>query len=229
MDKLHTNHRHRMKSRFREKGLDGFSDHEILEFLLYFGIPYKNTNEIAHLLLNRFRSLSGVLDADYEELITQKGIGENTATLINFIPSLFRAYSLDKYKSCVVFDTMDKIGEFLINHYIGATREHVEVLLFDGKMKMIDHVTVHEGAVNSSDINPEKLAEIVFSRKSSCFVLSHNHPGGCTEPSVDDLRITKILREAFEPFNKFMIEHVIVSGGEYRCILNDSLLNSPLG
>lgn len=220
---IHAEHRRRVKEKFRESGLNSFSDHEVLELLLFFGIPYKNTNETAHKLINRFHSLSGVLDADFGELVQQDGIGENAATLLTFLPQLMRRYAIDKTEQSVIFDTPEKIGEYLVDHFIGATREQLELLLFDAKMQMIDHVTLHDGSVSSVAVNPEKIAELLFSKRASNFVLAHNHPSGGTEPSAEDLSATRKLYRAFIPFNKYLVEHIIVSGDKYERILSRAL------
>lgn len=219
MSSVHKDHRKRVRRKFLESTLDCFSDHEVLEFLLFFSIPYKNTNELAHILINKFGSLSGVLDAGYDELLKVNGVGETTATFLSLIPQAGRRYIIDKESNTKVFDKMSLIGDYLVNHFIGATKEKVEILIFDAGMRMIDHTTIHEGAVNSSDINPEKIAEYVFTKRASCFVLAHNHPGGSVEPSDEDITVTKMLRSAFEPFNIIMLEHYVVSGGEYRGIM----------
>ena len=215
MNDLHRNHRKRMRSRFNENGLDSFSDHEVLELLLFFAIPRVNTNETAHRLLNRFSSLSAVLEASADELKSVKGIGENAATLINLFSQLTRRYEIDRSRPRDCFTSMGDVGKYLVNHFIGATREHVELLLFDAKMHMTEHITVHEGAVNSSDVNPERIAEIVFSRRASCFVLAHNHPNGRCIPSDEDIAVTRMLKNAFRPFNVDMLDHFLVCGGEY--------------
>ena len=81
----HKEHRKRLKNRFLSEGLDNFEVHNVLELLLFFGIPQKDTNDLAHELLNKFGSLSGVFEAPYSELIKVKGIGDNAATLIQLI------------------------------------------------------------------------------------------------------------------------------------------------
>ena len=215
MENLHRDHRKRMKKRFLDKGLDGFSDHEVLELLLFFAIPRVNTNETAHRLLNRFSSLSAVLESSPDELKSVKGIGDNAATLVALFSQLTRRYEIDRSRPRDNFVSMGEIGRYLVNHFIGATREHVELLLFDAKMHMLDHITVHEGAVNSSDVNPERIAEIVFSRRASCFVLAHNHPNGRCVPSDEDIAVTRMLKQAFEPFNVNMLDHFLICGGEY--------------
>lgn len=209
-----------MREKYVKGGIDNLSDHEVLEMLLYNCKSQGNTNDTAHLLLNRFGSFSGVLDADYNELQEIKGVGEVSATFITMLPKVLRRYALDKEKHLgSVFNTEEKIGTFLVNHFIGATREHVELLMFDASMRMVDHVTLHEGAVNSSDINAEKIAEYIFSRKVSSFVLAHNHPGGSTEPSDEDIYITLKVRSAFEELGRELLEHYVVADGKYRGIL----------
>lgn len=220
---IHKGHRARMKTKYRQNGLDALEDHEVLEMILYYAVPYRNTNETAHKLLNTFRTLSGVFDADYEELIRMEGVGENTATLLTLIPELARRYSLDKLKPKDVFDSNDMIGRYLLNHYIGKEREHVELLLFDAKMRMIDHMTLHEGALTSSDINCEKVAELIFSNRAANYALAHNHPGGSIEPSQEDLSITRMIYRTITPLNRYMVDHFIIADGRYGRILKRSL------
>ena len=85
---MHSQHRKRMKERFLLEGLEHFEPHNILELLLFYSVPQKDTNETAHLLIERFGSLRGVLDAPFEELCRVPGIKEHSATLIKLIPAL---------------------------------------------------------------------------------------------------------------------------------------------
>lgn len=220
---LHSKHRQRMKKRFLENGLDGFSDHEVLELLLFFGIPQCNTNETAHRLINRFGSFSGVLDAEFSDLVQELGIGDHTATLLTFMPSLFRRYSMDKQENDGVFKDMDRVGEYLVNNFIGSTREKVDILLFDPAMKLIAHLNLCEGSPESTFIDPERVADMVFSHHAANFVLCHNHPFGNAEPSDTDLAVTRKIYYSFKPFKKNILEHIIVSGGEYKKILAQSI------
>ena len=119
----HKDHRSRLRCRFLSEGLSSIPDHNILELLLFFAIPRKDTNEIAHSLIDKFGSLSGVFDADYNLLINTEGIGENAATLIKLIPSLARAYLMDKETRYPNFSDIHKLGTFLVNYFIGMTKE----------------------------------------------------------------------------------------------------------
>ena len=225
MSNLHDKHRMRMRARLRELGLDSFSDHEVLELLLFHAVPRVNTNEIAHRLLNRFDTLSGVFDASYEDLLSVDGIGENSATLISLMLPLMRRYSIDRETPRRKFASLDEIGAFLVNRFLGISSERVELLTFDAGDRYMKSFVLNEGSASSSEINTEKLAEIVFGSGAVKFVLAHNHPNGTLEPSIDDLNSTFRIYNAFRCFNISLVEHFVIADGKYRGILGQSLAN----
>ena len=65
---IHKDHRQRVKEKASKFGLGVFADHEVLELLLFYVVPYKDTNPLAHKLIEEFGSLANVLDADIESL-----------------------------------------------------------------------------------------------------------------------------------------------------------------
>ena len=216
---LHIDHRKRLRMRFIKNGLSSFEPHNILELLLFFSIPRVDTNNIAHTLLERYKTLSAVFDADIEDLMRIPGIGENSAVLIKLIPELSRAYMMDKLTRYPNFGDLDKVGEYLTNYYIGAVRETVVLLLLNNNLELIDCVKLSEGAVNISSVNPRLIAEIGLRKNASCFILAHNHPDGNLTPSNDDIITTRRVHECFETLEMPMLEHIIVAGGKYRPIL----------
>ena len=112
---MHKGHRDRVKNRFLNEGLDHFEDHQVLEFLLFYSIPVRDTNELAHTLIRRYGSLSAVLEADVEDLMTVPGIGKNSAVLLSLIPSLSRRYFKDKWGDKPQLNSSSKAGEYLIS------------------------------------------------------------------------------------------------------------------
>ena len=133
---LHEGHRERKKDQFRLHGLDAFAEHEALELLLYYAIPRRDTNPIAHALLDRFGSLEKVLAAPIEELEKVPGVGPSAALLIKLVPQI-----TSKARRCAaanekVLDTTERIeaaeltGGVEIGHHFGGFYLIEVVLVF---------------------------------------------------------------------------------------------------
>lgn len=221
-DNVHEGHRGRLKERFLEQGIDSFEAHNILELLLFYSIPRRDTNEIAHDLLKSFGTLKGVFDADFNDLIKIDGIKENSATLIKLIPAIARAYATDKYSSNFIFDTAEKIGEFFLDKYVGEKNEIIYLLLLNNRYEMLDIVKLHEGSVNSALISPRKIIDLVVKYNASMIVLAHNHPDGNAYPSMDDIETTADLMSTFDSVDVRLLEHYVVSNNDYYTIIHST-------
>ena len=216
---MHKDHRKHTKDRFLSEGLDSFEPHNVLELLLFYSIPQKDTNETAHMLINRFGSLSAVFDAPYDDLLTVPGISEHSATLIKLIPAISRRYAMEKNSKVTKLSSIEDIGKYLVARYLGVTEETVLLLLLDNKFGLIDCVKVHEGSVNSSAITMRKLIETALFKRASMVVLAHNHPSGVALPSSDDLFTTQQVKRAVDLVEIGMLAHIIVAGDTFTNIL----------
>lgn len=223
---MHENHRERVKKRFLSSGLDDFAPHNVLELLLFYAVPQKDTNQTAHLLIDRFGSLDKVFDATVEELKEVNGIGDHAATLIKLIPALARRYAVEKNKDGLVFNNVDTMGQYFVSQYIGVTVETVLLLSLDNKFNAIDCVKIHEGSVNSCEITVRKLAEIAFRNNASMVVLAHNHPSGLPIPSSADLYTTQQLCAALNLLGIKMLAHIVVAGEDYANIMDPKAASS---
>lgn len=212
---MHEGHRGRLKHRFRAEGLDNFSEVNILELLLFFSIPRRDTNPIAHALLNKYGSLVNVLDADFDDLITVDGITENSATLIKLLLPLYRYYMSSKSKPDVIMNDVSAAAKYLAKTYIGQTDEVVRILAIDSKGKLIGTYTLFEGNFNSVDINLRKLVETVILTKASSIILAHNHPNGIALPSEQDIATTKEIRRVLRTISVELLDHIIVADDDF--------------
>ena len=223
---MHEKHRERVKSRFITSGLDDFAPHNVLELLLFYAIPQKDTNELAHSLIEHFGSLDKVFDAPIEELKKIRGISEHSATLIKLIPALARRYTVEKNKKDVAFNDVDIMGKYFVSKYIGVTVETVLLLSLNNKFNAIDCAVIHEGSVNSCEITVRKLAEIAFKNNASMVVLAHNHPSGLAIPSSADLYTTQQLRAALNLLGIKMLAHIVVAGEDYANIMDPKVASA---
>lgn len=213
---IHKDHRKKVREKFYECGLQGMAAHNILELLLFFGIPFKDTNPMAHELVNRFGSLSAVLEAKRSDLIQVKGMTENAACLISMILPLYRKYSEDLVNRKKNFKDTDELVNFLRSLYLdNNNNERIFVLCFDANNHLITYRMLNEGDINSSSCDLRKLASIVLETNCQSVVISHNHPHGVVLPSSDDINVTKALVSFLSTLKVKLSDHIIVSDKDY--------------
>lgn len=221
---IHKGHRERLKSRFINEGLDAFSSHQKLELLLFYGIPYKDTNELAHTLLNKYGSLSGVMNADYHELARIKGIGPHAALLVKLAPALARSYSMDRWRDKPQITGVADAGKYAASLFVGLEKEAFYMICLNAQNRVIEPVLINEGTINEAMVYPREIIESAIRYKTSTVILSHNHPSGSTEPSSADVDMTKKLRAALAVINVKVMDHLIVSGEKYLSLAERQLI-----
>lgn len=135
---VHDGHRARMKARFVRNGLDNFDDHSVLELLLFYAVPRRDVNELAHALLDHFGTLDAVFEASYEDMMRVPGVGENVATLLTLIPQVGRRYQMAKRRQQTILrsredelttrrirDALLLVGITLADHIIVCGEDYV--------------------------------------------------------------------------------------------------------
>ena len=212
---IHKGHRERLKQRFLEDGLDNFTDIQVLELLLFYAIPQRDTNPIAHALLNHFGSLSGVLDADVAELKKVPGISDHSATLLALVTELCRYYQVDSAQRVEILTTLDACGAYLVPRFFGRTRETVFLLCLDAKCKVLCCKEVGEGSVNSASISVRKIVQTALAANATTVILAHNHPSGVAVPSGEDAQTTRRIAAALSAVEVHLADHIIVADGDY--------------
>jgi DNA repair protein RadC len=215
-ENLHTGHRARLRRRFLEEGLDAFEDHQVLELLLFYAIPRRDTNEIAHLLLKRYGSLSAAFEADPIDLAQTEGIGEAAGTLLSLVPALTRRYSVDRARQeRHTLTTSERAAEFLVPFMAGRTEEVFYVVCLDTQCRVIVPALVVEGLPDRAHIEPRQAVEIALRHKAHSVILAHNHPTGQAKPTTADHRVTQTLVNAFSAIGITVRDHLIVAGEEW--------------
>jgi len=221
---VHEGHRSRLKKRFLEEGLDGFEDYQILELLLFYAIPRRDTNELAHSLIRNYGSLSGVLEADPIELTSSSGLGANSAVLLTLIPSLARNYFKDRWGIKPILNSTVKAGEYILTLFAGRTYEVFYVVCLDAQHRVIYPALVQEGTIDQASVYPRVIVETALRHKAHTVILAHNHPGGSPNPSSQDIEVTKRIRVALEPISIAVLDHIIAAGEVYVSCAEKGLL-----
>ena len=220
---IHTGHRQRNKDRFKATGLDSFCDHEVLELLLYYCIPRRDTNQIAHNLIRQFGSFVRVMEAPARELEKVEGVGENAALFLNLIRESYRYMHVSAAKQTHFLRKVDEYGEYLRNFFLGMRNEVVYLLCMDAQAGVIDCVMIAEGSVNSANISIRKIADIALGTNASTVLLAHNHPGGLAVPSAEDVAVTKRIARTLANMDVYLTDHIIVAGEDFVSLYQSGL------
>lgn len=220
---LHEGHRERLKERFRREGLDGFTDVQVLELLLFFCIPRRDTNPIAHELLARFGSLHQVLEAPVHELEKVEGIGQQASTLISLTRQLARSYGVSQVSVDKILNTTSKCGGYLKPFFLGKRDETVYLLSLDAKCKALSCMEVGRGSVNSAGLSIRKIVETALSVNATSVVLAHNHPSGLALPSNEDVVTTRRVAMALNTVGILLADHIIVADDDFVSLAQSGL------
>ena len=212
---IHDGHREKMRQRFLKGGLDSFADHEALELLLYYAIPRRDTNPIAHALMERYGSLSAVLTAPVEDLQKVEGIGESAAILLKLAPQLYRKAKLSDAEQETVLSSVERVGAYLLERFAGEKNEVVYQLCLDRKGRLLACKKLGEGGIASADLDVRRLVENAILTGASAVILSHNHPSGVALPSENDRAVTLWVREALNTIDIRLLDHIIVADGDF--------------
>lgn len=221
---IHDGHREKMRQRLLRAGLDSFADHEALELLLYYAIPRRDTNEIAHRLMERYGSLPAVLTAPVEDLQRVEGIGENAAVLLHLVLPLAQKARLADAAQETVLNSTERAGTYLLHRFAGEKNEVVYQLCLDRKGKLLSCKRLGEGSVASADLDVRRLVENVILTGASAVVLAHNHPSGIALPSREDYAATDRVRLALEAIGVRLVDHIIVADGDFVSMADSGYL-----
>ena len=189
-----------------------------------YAIPQRDTNPIAHALIERFGSLQAVLSAPAEELMEVPYIKEKAAVLVRLVPALYQRVLMSGEDCEVILDTRERIGEFFRRLFIAHASEVMYQLCLDGKGKKKGLYKLGEGDLGSVGLNIRQIMENTLRSKAVMVVLAHNHPSGVALPSHEDRVATRMVREALETMGVRLVDHVIVADNDYVSMAESGLL-----
>ena len=217
-------HRARLRQKFMKNGLDSFLPHEILELLLTFSIPRRDTKPIAWALLKKFGSLSDVLDAREEDLLSVKGLGPNSVILLKMTRNIMRTYSIEKVKERKEISNPEQLVEFCKASLHGRQEEAFEVIYLTVRNTVIAIERLCQGSINKAMVTPRKILEKAFEYNAAGLIFVHNHPSGEPTPSDEDKYLTQTISRFASPFGILVLDHIIVGRGKFFSLKSDSLI-----
>lgn len=224
----HDGHRSRLRRRALETDMQGFQPHEVLEFLLTFAIPRKDVNPLAHALIDRFGSLSGVLDAKAEELAQVPGMGENAAALLASLVNIWAFYQRDRWGERPRLATRRMAGEYCTAMFARQKTESMVLVCLDVHKAVLATETLMRGTVDETPLYMRGVVECALRHRAHSVLLVHNHPSGQLDPSPGDIAVSAQVKSALETVEIQLLDHIIVAGARYASLSQMGLLGAQL-
>ena len=207
----YTGHRSRLRSRFRDAGRGALSDYEILELLLGYAIPRRDTKPLAKELLEEYGSLRRIFDESLDALESRKGIGEYAGTLIKLVKACMSRYLEPFTDGGVILDNPEAVIRYIQAEIGGEKSEHFMLLCLNSAGKLIHAQDLCQGTVNMAHVYPREVFKTALEKGASALILVHNHPSGSLAPSAHDERLTRALKELGESLGISVHDHIIVT------------------
>lgn len=224
----HDGHRERLRTKYLEKGLDSLEDHEVLELILHFSIPQKNTNDLAHRLIETYCDFHGVFDADISGLKEVENCGKMSALLIRLFADVHKKL-LNPPKNARIYFKFDKYfdsGEYLKKVFLGHDNEVLYAFFLDKTNRLLGKEMIGEGTADNVEVNTTKILKAARKYKTYSVVIAHNHPGGNAYPSEADVSVTSYIGTALKLNELRLRDHYIITVSEYFSFLESGFFVS---
>jgi len=214
-------HRKRIKEKYEKSGIDGWLDYEVLELVLSYAIPRKDTKPIAKELLSRFKTINCVLDSDRKELQTVTGISEHTAFFLKLLKDVAILYMENGIHNRDLLSSPQVVYDYLKASLKGAVDEEFKMLFLDSRNQLIAVETFKIGTVNRSVVYPRKVVERALYNHAVGVIIAHNHPAGTLQPSQDDREVTRVIKKALRTVDITLLDHIIIGNNDYYSFRNN--------
>ena len=230
-EKDNQGHRERIKEKFLKNGIDGFAEYEILELLLTYCIPRKDTKPIAKELLNKFKSLDNIFKADFDKLSAIDGLGKNSIVFLKLIGDLPSIIYKDELKNKKLVDketlkisNKDVLLKYLRNKIGYEEIEKFYVLYLSSSNEVIEFEENSVGTLDRSSVYPREIYKKIINLNAKSVILAHNHPSDNITPSKCDIELTNEIAKGLKNFGALLIEHIIITKNSYFSFLEEGLI-----
>lgn len=214
-DNPHAGHRERMKRKYLEHGIETLEPHEMVEILLYYAIPQKDTNPIAHRLIKTFGTVSGILNAPPDALTQIEGVTSSAAAYLRLIGDVHRHCERESTPPGTVLNTTRALRNYLWPYFEGMREESVYAVTLNVLCEAIGAHKIASGMPTLTQVGIRRVVGCAIADGAAAIVLSHNHPSGIALPSKEDVAVTGLLAKALFPLDMSLRDHLIFTpGGE---------------
>lgn len=208
MSILQEGHRKRLRERWMLSNSEGFTDYELLELLLSYAIPRKDTKNLAKELINHFGSLRKVLQTDLDRLKNYPGLGEHSGVLLKLCYK-FTTLQPEKIIGKSIQSSEDLI-EYFINEIGDCSEEKFYCTYLNQKNKVLAIELIEHGIENKANIYIKRIIRKAMDYHATALICIHNHPSESKDFSRADILLTEKLKETCMNLDIRLLDHILI-------------------
>ena len=217
-------HRSRLKKRYLRNGAGGLHVYEVMELLLTYAIPRRDTKPLAKRLLREFKSFRGVLDATHRDLKDIPGLGEHSILLIKLVRDCSDLYLKHEILEKQAISSPHELIDYCRSAMAGRKNEQFRCIFLNTKNKLLADEVIEEGTISQTVVYPRKVIERAILHQASALIFVHNHPSGEVNPSRQDIALTETLKNAAGLIGVTIHDHLIIGENGYYSFRENGLL-----
>ena len=207
------------------RGSQSLSDAELIAILLRTGKKGKSVLEIGREIIKSEGNLAMLATRTVDSLQKVDGIGKDkAATLAAAFELSRRILSQSKWFSNRKISSPQDIAEIFIPILRDEIKEKFIVVCLNSANRVIKYETISVGNLNSSVVHPREIFKVAIDNSSASIILIHNHPSGNSEPSNEDIRLTKKIVESGKILDIPVFDHLIIAGETYTSFVEKRLI-----
>lgn len=217
----------RPRERMVAVGAQALSAQELLALILGRGIAGESVMVTAQKLLNLFGSLDGVMKASLADLMKVRGLGQAKSTQLLACVEIARRLSiaeLDRLQNKEQVLTAGDIFRIAKLKILDHSKEHLVVLCFDIRQRLIATEIVSVGILDANLVHPREVFTCALKHHAAAIVIAHNHPSGDPMPSTEDFAVTERIKEAGVLLGIFLLDHVVVGDAGFVSLMELGVL-----
>ena len=216
----------RPRERLKRLGAEALSAQELLAVIISRGSPNKSVINIAQDLLTKFGNINAISQASIEQLTEVDGIGPARAMQIKACFELGKRQELEPELKDLSIENPKDVVDYVRKKIKDKAKEHFKLILLNTRNKIIDIVNISIGTLDASLVHPREVFKEAITHNSASVILVHNHPSGDPEPSDDDLKMTKRLKESGNILGIEVIDHIIIGKNSYYSFKEKELIHN---
>lgn len=207
-ESLHNGHRERMRNRLLNHGADSFCDHEFLEYLLFHAFSRKNTNEIAHELINKFQNFNKLFSATAEEIAEVNGMGKSSAAFLKLISDVC-AYSSTSPTTMLE----SEFSEYFLKYFEDTEPDVCLLLNIAGTNEIRSKVSFTKKGILRDENEQRRIVEILLKSDCNKISLGINHAQKDFLPDKSDIAVTRLFAEKYTCIGINLIDSIVCLRG----------------